>query len=213
MKPKIALFVHQPKCSIQSCNGIIDALGDHYNFKIFTKHEIEDDFFSDVDAVCFPGGIGDSDSFNSLLKHNITRVREYVQGGGRYLGICMGAYWADSCYFGVVGDLDVVQYIKRPTAETRRPHAKAMPVLWNGYSQNMFFYDGCTFVGDGKYDTIATYPNGDPMAIIQDKIGLIGCHPESGKFWYDSYSWMGKHWHGNSQHHLLLDFVNDLMER
>ena len=86
MKPKIALFVHQPKCSIQSCNGIIDALSDHYNFKIFTKHEIEDDFFSDVDAVCFPGGIGDSDSFNSLLKHNIARVRDYVQGGGRYLG-------------------------------------------------------------------------------------------------------------------------------
>ena len=213
MKPKIALFVHQPKCSIQSCNGIIDALSDHYNFKIFTKHEIEDDFFSDVDAVCFPGGIGDSDSFNSLFKHNITRVRDYVQGGGRYLGICMGAYWADSCYFSVVGDLDVVQYIKRPTAETRRPHAKAMPILWKGNPHKMFFYDGCTFVGDGKYDTIATYPNGDPMAIIQDRIGLIGCHPESGKFWYDSYSWMGKHWHGNSQHQLLLDFVDDLMQR
>ncbi len=213
MKPKIALFVHQPKCSIQSCNGIIDALSDHYNFKIFTKHEIEDDFFSDVDAVCFPGGIGDSDSFDSLFKYNTTRIRDYVQGGGRYFGICMGAYWADSSYFGVVGDLEVTQYIKRPTAETRRPHAKAMPVLWKGNTYKMYFYDGCTFVGDGKYETIASYPNGDPMAIIQDRIGLIGCHPESGKFWYDSYSWMGKHWHGNSQHHLLLDFVKDLMQR
>jgi len=213
MKPKIALFVHQPKCSIQSCNGIIDALSEHYTFKIFTKHEIEDDFFSDVDAVCFPGGIGDSDSFNSLFKHNITRVRDYVQGGGRYIGICMGAYWADSCYFGVVGSLDVVQYIKRPTAETRRPHAKAMPILWKGNPHKMFFYDGCTFVGDGQYENIATYPNGDPMAIIQDRIGLIGCHPESGKFWYDSYSWMGKDWHNNSQNVLLLDFVKDLMQR
>ena len=188
MKQKIALFVHQPKCSIQSCNGIIDALSDHYAFKIFTKHMVEDDFFHDVDCVCFPGGIGDSDSFNSLLRHNIKLVRDYVSGGGRYLGICMGAYWADRDYFNVVDDLNVVQYIRQPTAETRRPHAKAMPIKWRGEQHKMFFYDGCTFVGNGKYETVATYPNGDPMAIIQNRIGLIGCHPESGKFWYDSYS-------------------------
>ena len=213
MKPKIALFVHQPKCSIQSCNGIIDALSEHCNFKIFTKHEIEDDFFSDVDGVCFPGGIGDSDSFSSLLKHNISRVRDYVQDGGRFLGICMGAYWADRHYFNLLRDIECHQYIKRPTAETRRPHAKAMPVLWKGHHHKMFFYDGCTFVGNGQYETIATYPNGDPMAIIQNRIGLIGCHPESGKFWYDSYSWMGKDWHNDSQRVLLLDFVKDLMQR
>ena len=125
----------------------------------------------------------------------------------------MGAYWADRDYFGVVDDLNVVQYIKQPTAETRRPHAKAMPIEWKGEQHKMFFYDGCTFVGNGKYETIATYPNGDPMAIIQDRIGLIGCHPESGKFWYDSYSWMKKHWHGKSQHELLLDYVGDLMNK
>lgn len=212
-KPKIALFVHQPKCSIQSCNGIIDALSDHYAFKIFTKHMVEDDFFHDVDCVCFPGGIGDSDSFNSLLRHNIKLVRDYVSRGGRYLGICMGAYWADRDYFGVVDDLNVVQYIKQPTAETRRPHAKAMPIEWKGEHHKMFFYDGCTFVGNGKFETVATYPNGDPMTIIQNRIGLIGCHPESGKFWYDSYSWMKKHWHGKSQYDLLLNFVKDLMDR
>jgi hypothetical protein len=73
----------------------------------------------------------------------------------------------------------------------------------------MFFYDGCALVGDvNKFKTIATYANGDAMAIIQNNIGLIGCHPESDLFWYDSYSWMrGKY---SSKHDLLLEFVNTL---
>jgi hypothetical protein len=37
MKPTIALFIHDPKCSVQSGNGIIKALGSHYNFKLFSK--------------------------------------------------------------------------------------------------------------------------------------------------------------------------------
>ena len=213
MKRKIALFVHQPKCSIQSCNGIIEALSDYYAFKIFTKHMVEDDFFHDVDCVCFPGGVGDSDSFDSLLRHNIKLVRNYVSNGGRYLGICMGAYWADRHYFNVLSDVNVVQYYKRPNSETRRPHAKAMPVTWKGENTKMYFYDGCTYTGEGKFETIATYPNGDPMAIIQNKVGLIGCHPESGKFWYDYYSWMSKYWTGKNQFHFLLDFVGDLIKK
>lgn len=74
----------------------------------------------------------------------------------------------------------------------------------------MFFYDGCAF-GSGYYDTIAKYMNGDPMAIIQGRVGLIGCHPESEPHWYESYSWMKNKYHNGEQHQLLLDFVNRLM--
>lgn len=59
---------------------------------------------------------------------------------------------------------------------------------------------------------IFSFANGDPMAIIQGRIGLIGCHPESEQFWYDSYSWMRPHWHQGQHHRLLLEFVNNLME-
>ena len=69
MKPKIALFLHQPKASIQSGNGIITALSSQYDFKIFTKHEIERGFFKNIDIVAFPGGFGDSDSYDYLLQH------------------------------------------------------------------------------------------------------------------------------------------------
>lgn len=207
----IALFIHQPKCSVQSANGIIRALGRDYNFKIFTRHELEDDFFDDVDCIAVPGGVGDSDSFDYLMRINGQHIRNFVAAGGHYLGICMGAYWADTDYLGLLNGVRVTQYIKHPTACTRRPHAKHMPITWHGTQLGMYFYDGCTFNGYG-YDIVARYPNGSPMAIIQDRIGLIGCHPEADQHWYNDYSWMRRHWSGGN-HDLLLGFVDYLMQK
>jgi glutamine amidotransferase-like uncharacterized protein len=212
-KTKIALFVCDPKCSVQSSNGVMDALSENYNFKLFSKNEVENGFFDDVDMVIFPGGFGDSDSYDTLLKNNKDVVVDFVTRGGKYLGICMGAYWAGKDYFDILDDVDSLQYIKRPNTDTRRPHAKDIKINWQGTDTTMFFYDGCAMVGDGHYETIATYANGDAMAIIQKNIGLIGCHPESQQFWYDSYSWLKGKYHNGIQHEMLLDFVNELMER
>ena len=215
MKNKIALFVCDPKCSVQSTNGVMNALSSNYNFKLFSKNQVEEGFFDDVDMVVFPGGMGDSDSYNTVLKNNKDVVVDFVTRGGKYLGICMGAYWAGKDYFNILDKVDAVQYIRRPNACTRRPHAKNMPVVWRNQPCNMFFYDGCALVGGdmSPYETIATYSNGDNMAIIQNRIGLIGCHPESEQFWYDGYSWLKGKYHNGTQHELLLNFVNELMQR
>jgi Biotin-protein ligase, N terminal len=210
---RIALFLHQPKCSVQSGNGIIEALSSNYKFKIFTRQEVEADFFDGVDMVCFPGGIGDADSFDYLFQYNGIAVKEFIQRGGKYLGICMGAYWAGKHYFDILNNIDAVQYITQPNTDTRRPHAKDIKVTWNGVSTTMFFYDGCALVGNGKYDIIATYANGDAMAIIQNNIGCIGCHPESQLHWYNGYSWMQGKYHNGRHHDLLLEFVNELMNK
>lgn len=216
MKPTIALYLYDPKCSIQCGNGMIQALGEYYNFKIFSKSEVESVFFDNVDIVAFPGGIGDSESWHSILKPNKKRVQDFVARGGRYLGICMGAYWAGSNYFDILHGVDAVQYLARPGTDTRRPHAKNIAITWQDQPMNMFWYDGCALVGDeSRFETVARYAgNGDPMAIIQDRVGVIGCHPESEPFWYtEYYSWMRPHWHHGHHHKLLLDFTNDLMKR
>ena len=210
MKKTVALFLADPYCSVQSGNGIMKSLGNDYNFKIFGKNILEEDFFDNVDLVAVPGGLGDASSFDRLFQHNINSIQKFVKGGGAYLGICMGAYWAGQHYLNILDSVDAVQYITQPNADTRRPHAKAIDIKWNGHPNRMFFYDGCALVGDkNKFNTIATYANGDSMAITQGRIGLIGCHPESEKFWYSGYSWMEKHWHNGSHHKLLLNFVND----
>jgi glutamine amidotransferase-like uncharacterized protein len=211
MKGRIALFLHQPYCSVQSGNGIIRALSPHYSFKMFTRHDLEADFFDDVDMICFPGGLGDASSFEFLTRENGDRIKEFVQNGGRYLGICMGAYWAGSEYFNMVEGVDAVQYITRPGTDTHRPHAKNLPVVWNNQPEQMFFYDGCALVGDeSKFQTVARYMNGDPMAVIQNRIGLIGCHPESERHWYESYSWLRGKYHEGRHFSLLLNFVDQV---
>ena len=209
MKPTIALFLYDPKCSVQSGNGVIKALQSDYNFKIFSINPLEDNFFNDVDMIAVPGGFGDANTFDRAFKHNKKRIRQFVHDGGKYLGICMGAYWAGKHYFNILDSVDAVQYITQPKTDTRRPHAKDLSVTWQGIPEKMFFYDGCALIGDHrKFNTVATYANGDSMAIIQDNIGLIGCHPEAEQFWYDSYRYMkGKY---VSKHKLLLDFVNQL---
>lgn len=214
MKPTIALFLYDPKCSVQSGNGVIKALQSDYNFKIFSINPLEDNFFGDVDMIIVPGGFGDANTFDRAFKHTKNRVRSFVRNGGKYLGICMGAYWAGKHYFDILDHVDAVQYMTRPGTDTRRPHAKNISITWQGNPMNMFWYDGCALVGDHRrFKTIATYANGDAMAIVQgNNIGLIGCHPESEPFWYDSYSWMKNKYHNGEHHELLLGFVNDLMK-
>ena len=209
---RLALFHHQPECSIECCNGMIRALSSQYEIKLFTVQDNLDEVLSDVDGILFPGGIGDSDSyFDFFTRRKANTIASFISRGGRYVGICMGAYWAGSRYFDLLDGLDAVQYIKRPTAELRRSYGTVADIEWLGQKEKVFFYDGCVFTGAGKYDTIAKYANDEPMAIIQGNLGLIGCHPESEEFWYESpYQYLDGYWHDGKHHQLLLDFVNRL---
>ena len=208
----IALFNHHPECSNQCCMGVMKALKPHYRVKWFDVRSNLDEVLSESDGLFFPGGIGDSDSYHDLFtRSKANKIANFISRGGRYVGICMGAYWAASRYFDLLDKVDAVQYIKRPTSEIRRSYGTVAYVDWLGTKQNMFFYDGCTFVGSGKYETVAKYDNGEPMAIIQGNIGLIGCHPESESFWYDEpYKYLRLFYHDGDHHKLLLEFVDSL---
>jgi glutamine amidotransferase-like uncharacterized protein len=212
--PKIALFQNHPECSMQCCDGMIKALSPKYQIDIVLKEEVKEGAFDSYDIVAFPGGIGDADSYDNFFRRKAENaIADFVANGGHYLGICMGAYWAGSRYFDILDSVDAVQYIKQPNADIRRSYATVAPVTWNNKNVNMFFYDGCALVGDEtKFDTIARYANGDPMAIIQGRVGIIGCHPESEISWYrKQYEYINKYWHKGEHHKLLLDFVDQLM--
>ena len=214
---KLALFQHHPECSIQCCDGVKRALSPNYEIKIFTVDDDIDEVLNEVDGIVFPGGIGDSDSYHDFFtRTKANKIAAFLARGGRYIGICMGAYWAGSRYFDILDRVDAVQYIKRPTAEIHRSYGTVADIEWNRHKPDqstelMFFYDGCTFVGNGEYELVATYLNNEPMAIIQGNIGLIGCHPESEEFWYEEpYQYINKYWHDGKHHNLLLEFVNSL---
>lgn len=209
----IAVFLHHPFCSKDCVDAMVVALSPKHNIKTFSEKELDSvEFFSDIDIIAFPGGVGDSDSFHDFFtRTRANRIADFLLRGGHYLGICMGGYWAGSRYFDILHDVDTTQYIKRPTADIKRSYETVASIVWGNEKEQMYFYDGTTFVGDNtKYKTIATYSNGDPMAIIQNNVGLIGCHPESVESWFDK-PYIKDKWHQGRHHSLLSNFVDQLI--
>lgn len=206
---KIAVFVHHPECSIQSAHGIVRALALDYKVECITQQDL--DQLDDYEILAVPGGIGDSNSYHKILAPYQEQIRQYLAQGGHYLGICMGAYWAGPHYLNILRDIDAVQYIRRPGADVRRSFGTVAEVTWLGRQEYMFFYDGCSLIGQKRnYQTIARYANGDAAAIIQGRIGVIGPHPESDIYWYTK-PYMQPHWHDYYHHELLLNFVQKLL--
>jgi glutamine amidotransferase-like uncharacterized protein len=212
----LALFMRHPQCSEDCVYAMVHALSSEYQIRIFEEKELDDDtFFDHIDVIAFPGGIGDSDSYPDFFtRTRANRIARFLDGGGRYLGICMGAYWAGSRYFDILTDVNPVQYIKQPNSDVKRSYGTVASVTWKNQQEKMYFYDGCALIGDeSKFKVIARYANNDPMAIIQGRIGLIGCHPEAPLYWYeDPWQYINKYWNGGHHHTLLLNFVNELTE-
>ena len=212
----LALFMRHPECSKDCAYAMVHALSPDYQIRIFEEKELDDDnFFDHLDVIAFPGGIGDSDTYpNFFTRKRANRIAEFISGGGHYLGICMGAYWAGERYFDILDDVNPVQYIKQPNADIKRSYATVASVTWNDQPEHMYFYDGCAFVGDeSKFKTIARYSNGDPMAIIQGRIGLIGCNPEAPQYWFETpWHYINKYYTKGKHNTLLLNFVNELTQ-
>jgi hypothetical protein len=187
MKPIMAIFIHDPQCETECALGMIEGFVCDFDIRTFGLNELNYEFLLDFDVVCFPGGMGDSDDFYEIFTaEHVQAVQDYVnKANGKYFGICMGAYWAGSAYFDVVEDLTIGQYIERPTADIDYDGPTVAEIDWGNYTTMMYFYDGCAILGESwDMDTFATYANGDPMAVIQGNVGVIGCHPEALSWWY-----------------------------
>jgi len=210
-KPKISVFMDHPLCSAHCLVSMNEALYEKYDVYSFTIDQLKKSkTLKNTKVIAFPGGIGDSEKFHTRVRPHMEPILEFMNNGGKYLGICMGAYWAGPRYFDLLKGVDAVQYITRPDADIRRPYGTTAEVVWEGSKQHMYFYDGCALVGEGEFDTVATYKNGDAMAIIQGNTGVIGCHPESMRSWYEK-PYMKSRWHEYHHHKLLSDFVDKLL--
>ena len=212
MKPTIAVFIHDPQCETECALGMIDGLVRDFNIRTFGIDELNIEFLRTVDAVAFPGGMGDADDFYDIFtEDHIDAIHTFIGVyNGKYLGICMGAYWASQHYFDVCPNLEIAQYIEQPGADIGLEGPTVADVVWNGSPETMYFYDGCSIVGD-HMDVVATYANGNAMAVIQGNIGLIGCHPEAQDWWY-ALDGMSKSYYNVKHKKLMAEFVKDLVE-
>lgn len=207
----IAIYVQAPIADPESALALKNVLMTQHKVKMLQHDTLISDNLKDVDCIAFPGGVEDVDNFDTLLIDKKELVQQFVKRGGGYLGICMGAYLADESYFDLLQGIRVEQYVNRPRADFKDEEKwTVLPIKWYRYNYYMYFYDGAAFVGNlNLAKKIATYSNKDAMAIIQEKIGLIGCHPESQLDWYTGN--LKDFWHKEEHHRLLLNFVNLLL--
>jgi hypothetical protein len=107
-----------------------------------------------------PGGGELEPAYQHLSEHR-RAIREFVAGGGGYLGFCLGAYLAGaSPGFGLLpGDTD--RYISSKRATVTHDRDTLVDVRWRDRPRALFFQDGPRFLLDASaYATVlACYPN------------------------------------------------------
>ena len=117
-------------------------------------------------------------------------LRDFVEGGGRYVGFCLGAYLAgEGPGFRLLpGDTD--QYITSKKASVRHDSDAIVTVTWNDEQRPLYFQDGPVILLDKKADAqiVARYDNGLPAAAIcrvgAGAVGVVGPHPEASDDWF-----------------------------
>jgi glutamine amidotransferase-like uncharacterized protein len=135
-----------------------------------------------------PGGGELRPAWRRLRRHR-RAVREYVAGGGRYLGFCLGGYLAGATPgFGLLpGDTD--QYVTSPGATVTSTSDTLVEVEWRGRRRELFFQDGPVFAVDTTATVLARYPNGEVAALAaafgDGRVGVVGPHPEATADWFD----------------------------
>lgn len=141
-----------------------------------------------------PGGGQDIDGARkSLGKTGIQTVRDFVSKGGRYLGLCMGAYLATDLGFDIVeGETD--SEVGRPGFPVSDIGDYVVPIRWGGASLWAYYQDGPYLPknhGHPGFQELVHYQNGD-LAAARYTFGkgsatLVGPHFEAPQEWYDHH--------------------------
>lgn len=138
-----------------------------------------------------PGGATLGPAWRRMRRHRDT-IRDFVSGGGRYLGFCLGGYLAGATpgFDLLPGDTD--QYIASAGAAVASTDATTVEVRWRGYRQPLYFQDGPMFelnaAPAAPVEVIANYANGQVAALAthfgSGRVGVVGPHPEADADWF-----------------------------
>ena len=157
-----------------------------------------------------PGGDGTVDAAAVHLRPSWPALRAYIEGGGRYLGFCMGGYMAGSNPG--LGVLQTDAYIGSKGASVTSDADTTVALRWRGKARRVYFQDGPWFAPKPHHSgavVLATYAsNGKVAALVSPvgsgKVGVVGPHPEADASWFAEA--------GVANPGLALDLGQDLVE-
>ena len=124
------------------------------------------------------------------------RIRDFVNGGGAYVGFCAGAFYATD-RIGELSDKGL-GLIHARTALYDKVDGDAAILelkLKDGKSRQIYWEGGPAIYPpkDGKisYEVMATYPDGSAASVRaaygEGRVYIIGAHPEAPQWWRDYY--------------------------
>jgi hypothetical protein len=140
---------------------------------------------SNVSLIAFPGGnLSEKKLFKKLSLNDKSNIINYVKNGGRYIGICLGAFIAGKNMFGFSQN-DFQQKNNMDTAQLTT-------VTFLGKYRKVYVEEPPEFGKDTKNKTVLSYfLDGTVNIFIQDyykgKVALIASHPEADETWSDEF--------------------------
>jgi len=138
---------------------------------------------------------GTDDDVQPLLEAFTPTTRQalkaYLLNGGRYLGVCGGAFLASA---GWHDEGDFFPALGLTPAESDAYDEdfapKIYPITWLGETRRMYYQAGpeFTLLPDAEFtQIIASYDNGQPAALVNSyghgKVAVSGPHPEAPSSW------------------------------
>ena len=189
---RAAIFNGKGVCEgcAESIGHVLEEMGCRVSY--WHQGELTVAAFKGIDLYVQPGGSDRlADTLEVLDGEQIKNLREFVQHGGRYLGICAGAYLAgqkvDQQRTAMFGLLPINI---RSESQTAGPRLKS--VIWQNQKKYLLYFQ------DGPYFDLAPLTgaqifgryekSGHVAAFIAasgaGKVGLIGPHLEADKDWF-----------------------------
>ena len=159
------------------------------------------------------GGNANTHGVASFGDGRIDAIHDYVAHGGRYLGICMGAYLASASGLGLIPhELD--SEVGRRDFPVTTIDSAVVAVRWKGKEETVFYQDGPYLLrsaDDRGFAIIATYANNDIAAarytLGRGLVVLSGPHPEADESWFEEAGLPADHMPGD---HLLRSLLAGL---
>lgn len=152
---------------------------------------LTEDLLATATVYAQPGGNGTVEDAWSAVGKDADLIVDYVQGGGRYLGFCMGGYLAGTGPgFGLLPGQSW-QYIATDGADVRSDVDTVVEVDWEGEDRWLYFQDGPSFTlfDDADATVFATYVANDEIAALvapsgAGRVAVSGPHPEATADWF-----------------------------
>lgn len=192
-----------------ACNGCPEAVGhilktsaSKFNVTYVGPDDtpITADILSTADVFAQPGGGGVSENWPHMKPYK-SLIRDFVAGGGVYLGFCLGAYFAGSPGYQLLPRKDNTnEECTRPGAQVTNRKNSVLQVDWTFHTgphagqtkkQWMFFQDGAVMLVEKNMtdvEVLGRYSSNGDVAATLNKFGKgvvanTGPHPEADKTW------------------------------